>query len=209
MMCIALRQHRSRDISGLCYWDDHGWSSQSSQGEKTPRAPGRFGHGAVVNQASPQGFIESHGAMFWDLFPAESVDTGDTGSFWPWSWLGFPQKSWSLEPTQWISICLNYYHASIVYCISMMTKSIYPVRAVWEISSKKNQRNWTVSMIASLKETLISFTLMEACSLGDSGHQLAEIQDTSIPFFLASDSLEKISEASGISMDISLSKSQP
>ena len=90
-----------------------------------------------------------------------------------------------------------------------MTKSIYPVRAVWEISSKKNQRNWTVSMIASLKETLISFTLMEACSLGDSGDQLAEIQDTSIPVFLASDSLEKISEASGISMDISLSKSQP
>ena len=27
-----------------------------------------------MNQASPQGFIESHGAMFWDLFPAESVE---------------------------------------------------------------------------------------------------------------------------------------
>ena len=82
-------------------------------------------------------------------------------------------------------------------------------RCLGNLEQKKSEELFPVSVIASLKETLISFTLMEACSLGDSGHQLAEIQDTSIPFFWASDSLEKISEASGISMDISLSKSQP
>ena len=69
-------------------------------------------------------------------------DTGDTGSCWPSSWLGFPQNSWFLKPTRWISICLNYYHASIVYCISMMIKSIYPVRAVWEISSKSKRNSF-------------------------------------------------------------------
>ena len=49
--------------------------------------------------------------------------------------------------------CLNYYRATIPYCISMRTKSIYAVRRLEQIKGEVDQ-----SSIASLKETVLSFT---------------------------------------------------